>query len=224
MTFINEIATLCEQVGADAKRGRARPEDRARGSARAPIWRRAARSPAARWRATSCSCARSAARRDRPTPLLDGVLAEQRRAPRSGRGAGSTAELGTRRGATRRGLGPHLQAGHRHAAAIERGRAVPLAARRRAPRCACTIRRSPTLPGELARGRRAATIRWRAARGADALVVATEWPEYRQVDPPIAVAAGAPGLVVLDANRFLGATLGSDPRFRARVALGSPRA
>jgi UDPglucose 6-dehydrogenase len=35
-----------------------------------------------------------------------------------------------------------------------------------------------------------------AARGAEALVVATEWPEYRSADVP-------PGIVVIDPNRFI---------------------
>jgi len=52
-----------------------------------------------------------------------------------------------------------------------------------------------------------------AVAGADALVVSTAWPEYR------AVAAGAvkermTGTLVLDVNRFLAATLGAEPGFR----------
>ena len=51
MTFTNEIATICEQVGADAAE-----VERAcapiRASARAPMCGPGRRSPAARWRAT----------------------------------------------------------------------------------------------------------------------------------------------------------------------------
>ena len=48
-----------------------------------------------------------------------------------------------------------------------------------------------------------------AAAGARALVLATAWPTYRNVDVD-RLANVAPQLLVLDANRFLGATLGSD--------------
>jgi len=48
-----------------------------------------------------------------------------------------------------------------------------------------------------------------AASGAAALVVMTEWPDYRKIDG--AAIAGACGLV-LDANRFLAAQLGSNER------------
>jgi UDPglucose 6-dehydrogenase len=46
---------------------------------------------------------------------------------------------------------------------------------------------------------------------ASALVVATPWPEYRQVDAA-SVARRMAGRLVLDANRHLGATLGAEPR------------
>jgi UDPglucose 6-dehydrogenase len=52
-----------------------------------------------------------------------------------------------------------------------------------------------------------------AVEGAEALVVATEWPEYRAI-PAEAVAAAMRGRVVLDAGRFLLGTLGNDLRFR----------
>jgi UDPglucose 6-dehydrogenase len=54
-----------------------------------------------------------------------------------------------------------------------------------------------------------------AAESAAALVVATEWPEYRAVDAD-ALAAAMPAGLVVDANRFLGKTLGNDARFRVR--------
>jgi UDPglucose 6-dehydrogenase len=52
-----------------------------------------------------------------------------------------------------------------------------------------------------------------AATGADALVVATEWPEYRSINPDI-LATAMSGRVVIDGNRFLGNTIGRDARFR----------
>ena len=57
------------------------------------------------------------------------------------------------------------------------------------------------------------------ARGADALVVATEWPVFREVSADEIVAAGVP--IVLDAGRFLAATLGADRRLRY-VTVGIP--
>jgi UDP-N-acetyl-D-mannosaminuronate dehydrogenase len=58
-----------------------------------------------------------------------------------------------------------------------------------------------------------------AARGADAVVVGTEWPLFRDVSADELVAAGVP--IVVDASRFLEATLGGDERLRY-VAVGSP--
>jgi UDPglucose 6-dehydrogenase len=52
-----------------------------------------------------------------------------------------------------------------------------------------------------------------ASAGADALVVATEWPEYRRVAAEALVDRMKQPLVI-DANRFLGNTIGSDARVR----------
>ena len=51
ITFINEVARLCEHTGADAKEVSAGSRAR-RASAPRRIWARAGRLPAARWRAT----------------------------------------------------------------------------------------------------------------------------------------------------------------------------
>jgi len=60
-----------------------------------------------------------------------------------------------------------------------------------------------------------------AVRGAGALVVCTEWPQYRNVSGRD-IAAAAPRLLVLDANRFLSA-LASEPNL-AYVAVGTAAA
>lgn len=73
------------------------------------------------------------------------------------------------------------------------------------------------LPGSLAAVKRCATP-VEAATGAEALVVATEWPEYRRVDVDELAGAMA-GRRVIDANRFLGPALAGDPRFNF-VAVG----
>jgi UDPglucose 6-dehydrogenase len=58
-----------------------------------------------------------------------------------------------------------------------------------------------------------------ALEGAHALVVATEWPQYKDLSAE-AIASTAPGLAILDANRFLG-RLAADTRLRY-VAVGTP--
>ena len=52
-----------------------------------------------------------------------------------------------------------------------------------------------------------------AARGARALVIATEWPDYR-MESVDAIVRAMESPLVLDANRFLASTLGSDSRIR----------
>lgn len=52
-----------------------------------------------------------------------------------------------------------------------------------------------------------------AAAGAAALVVATEWPAYRAVAPD-ALAAAMPAGLIIDANSYLSPTLATDARFR----------
>ena len=58
-----------------------------------------------------------------------------------------------------------------------------------------------------------------AATGADALVVATEWPDYRAIDLDV-LATVMSRRVVIDGNRFLGNTIGRDARFRL-VSVGA---
>jgi len=64
------------------------------------------------------------------------------------------------------------------------------------------------LPSELAEHLHLAEDALSAVDGASALVVATPWPEYRQVDAG-AVAVRMMRRLVLDPNRFLGDTLGT---------------
>ena len=58
-----------------------------------------------------------------------------------------------------------------------------------------------------------------ALKGAQALVISTEWPQYREISAD-AIANTAPGLVILDANRFL-YSLAEDARMKY-VAVGTP--
>ena len=59
-----------------------------------------------------------------------------------------------------------------------------------------------SLPDGLAGRIRRADAPLSALSGAVALVVATEWPEYRKVEPTASL-VGPKGLVIVDANRFL---------------------
>lgn len=76
------------------------------------------------------------------------------------------------------------------------------------------------LPPHLATRMTLAGTAIEAARGADALVVATAWPEFLAVPPErLMSAAGAP--LVIDPNGFLAATLGAAPGMRyIRVGRG----
>lgn len=56
-------------------------------------------------------------------------------------------------------------------------------------------------------------------KGAHALVISTEWPQYKEIASD-AVANAAPGIVILDANRFL-SNFAGDNRLRY-VAVGTP--
>jgi UDPglucose 6-dehydrogenase len=58
-----------------------------------------------------------------------------------------------------------------------------------------------------------------ALKGAQVLVISTEWPQYKEISADT-VAEAAPGIVVLDANRFLSGLAG-DSRVRY-VAVGTP--
>ena len=58
-----------------------------------------------------------------------------------------------------------------------------------------------------------------ALKGAQALVISTEWPQYKEISAD-AIANTAPGLVILDANRFL-CSLAEDARMKY-VAVGTP--
>jgi hypothetical protein len=51
-----------------------------------------------------------------------------------------------------------------------------------------------------------------AVTAASALVVCTPWPGYRQVSA-VDVSSRMTKRLVLDANRFLGGTIGADPSF-----------
>jgi UDPglucose 6-dehydrogenase len=69
------------------------------------------------------------------------------------------------------------------------------------------------LPPELSGVVQVASTPLEAVTGAQALVVSTAWPEYRAVSAADVVSRMR-GTVVIDANGFLAATLGADPALR----------
>ena len=218
VTFINELAALCERTGADAKEVERGLKTERR------IGPHAYLSPGGAFAGGTLArdvtfLRQLGSQTGRPTPLMDGVLASNT-AHRMWAQRRLESELGDLAGAQDRRVGSHLQAGHRHASPVRADRTVPVAASVRAPRCTSTtrLRRRCLTTSRVTRHDDPLA----AAAGARALVVATGWPAYREVDVD-RLAAVAPQLLVLDANRFLGPILANDPRFRL-VAVGQPQA
>ncbi len=209
VSFINEIAAVCEQMGADAREVERGLRSEARIGPRAYLGPGAAFAGGtlARDVATLRALGRQVGR---ATPLMDGVAASNRE----------------HEGWARRCLAEHLGA--------LTGRTVAVWGLTYKPGTS-TLRRSPAvdlcrwllaegarvrahdpaaepLPAELAAVTRV-TSAVDTATGADALVVATTWPEYRSVSPDD-VAGALGGHLIVDANAFLARTLGADSRFR----------
>jgi UDPglucose 6-dehydrogenase len=215
VTFINELAALCEAIGADAKE----VERALRTDVR--IGRRAYLAPGGAFAGGTLA-------RDlmflkelgevasRPTPLMDGALASNT-AHRSWARRRLTSEIGDLTGVKVAVWGLTYKPGTdttRRSAALEL--------------CAWLVKngadvhvhdpQAAHLPETLPVTRHSDPLD--AADRARALVVGTDWPLYRDIDSD-RLAAIAPGLLVLDANRFLQATLGRDFRFRV-IAVGQP--
>ena len=209
VTFINELATLCEVWGADAKEvERGLKSERRIGPS-------AYLSPGAAF--AGGTLARDvmalktlAARAGRKTPLLDGVEASNRE-HRHWTERRLVSELGSLAGKKIAIWGLTYKAG---TDTLRRSMSVEL--------CRWLIDQGATvsvhdpeaqaLPSDLGSAARFDSA-IDAAQSASALVIATEWPEYRAVDAD-ALAAAMPSGVVIDANRFLGSILGTDSRFR----------
>lgn len=217
VTFINEIAGLCEEVGANARqveRG-LRTEQR--------IGPRAYLSPGAAFAggtlARDVETLRALGdRTGRETPLCDGISASNR----------SHAGWAARR--VHRLLGD--LSGQRIAVwgltykpgtdTLRRSSSVDL--------CAALVEAGAdvhahdpaagALPDPLATRVTRHGDPLAAARGAAALVVATEWPAYRDV-PADLLAAAMPAGRVIDANMFMGPILGNDKRFHL-LTVGQP--
>jgi len=218
VAFINELAALCERAGADAKEvERGLRTDRRIGP-------RAYLSPGGAFAGGTLARDVSFVRElgtltGLTTPLMDGVL-ESNRAHRSWVRRRLESELGVLAGSRVALWGLTYKPG---TDTLRRSPAVELS-RWLAAQGADLHVHDPavrTLPADLTSiTRHSEPIA--AAAGARALVVSTEWPIYREIDVD-RLAALAPGLVVLDANRFLAPLFDHDPRFRF-IAVGQPQA
>jgi UDPglucose 6-dehydrogenase len=218
VTFINEVAALCEVTGADAKeveRG-LKSEPRIGPGAYLAPGGAIAGGTLARDVMFLRALGESA---ERPTPLLDGLVASNTAHRQWARRRLAT-ELGALAGATVAVWGLTYKPG---TDTLRRSGAVELCRWLLHERAHVRVHDPAvrSLPAELAGVVRCPNP-LEAASGASALVVATEWPEYRQVAAD-ALAGVMPRGLVLDANRFLGTTLGQDRRFRL-VAVGQPHA
>jgi UDPglucose 6-dehydrogenase len=218
VTFINELAVLCEETGADAKEvERGLKSERRIGPA-------AYLSPGAAFAggtlARDVVFLRDLGRQlSRETPMMDGI-ARSNAAHRAWAARRLVEELGTVAGKRVAVWGLTYKPG---TDTLRRSAAIEL--------CEWLLREGAQvivhdpaagdLPAALAAIERAPSA-IDAAHGADALVIATEWPDYRKVAAAAVIAAVRNPLVV-DANRFLGNTLGSDARIRL-VSVGQPRA
>ena len=210
VVFINEIAAACEATGADAKEVERGLKSEAR------IGPGAYLGPGAAF--AGGTLARDVAfllgigeRLGFATPLLAGV----KQSNDVHRGVGPPPARRAARPARRqdhRRPGPHLQGRTPiRSGARSRWRSVA-GASSRGRSCARTIRRSarrrPELPEPLMLVRHVDD----AIRGADAIVVATEWPAFRALTRRRASPSGRRGPLVLDANRFLAGGLAADAR------------
>jgi UDPglucose 6-dehydrogenase len=223
VVFINELAAACEATGADAKEVERGLKTESR------IGPGAYLGPGAAF--AGGTLARDVAfllgmgeRLGFATPLLAGV--KQSNDVHRGWARRRLAELlGPLRGKTIAVLGltykPNTDTLRRSESvalcrwAVEQGAIVRAHDPSIDPSIAPSIReKAPELPGPLIL---CGTV-GEAIRGADAIVVATEWPAFRALTADL-VAADAPRAVVLDANRFLAAGLAQDARIRY-VAVG----
>ena len=216
VTFINELAALCERTGADAKeveRG-LRTERR--------IGPHAYLSPGGAFAggtlARDVTFLRGLGSQvGRPTPLLDGVLASNA-AHRMWAQRRLESDLGRLAGAKIAVWGLTYKPG---TDTLRRSDAIDLCRWLVSQGASVHVHdpAAPAVPDDVAVTRHDDPLA--AAAGARALVLATGWPAYREVDID-RLATVAPRLLVLDANQFLGEILANDVRFRF-VAVGQPQ-
>ena len=210
VVFINEIAAACEATGADAKEVERGLKSEAR------IGPGAYLGPGAAF--AGGTLARDIAfllgmggRLGFETPLLAGVK-QSNDGHRLWARRRLAAVLGELRGKTVAILGLTYKP---NTDTLRRSESVALC-RWLSQQGAAVRAHDPAIPGRSADLPDAITLcasAEEAIRGANAIVVATEWPVFRELTADKIVAL-APGAAVLDANRFLAGALAGDARVR----------
>jgi UDPglucose 6-dehydrogenase len=210
VTFANEVAVLCERVGADAKEVERGLKTESR------IGPKAYLSPGASFAGGTLArdvvfLAGVGANHDCPTYLLSAVKASND-AHKSWALRALRGTVGILRGTAVAVWGLTYKPGTdtlRRSGSVELCRCLAgEGARVRAHDPAVK-----TLPAEESRFIALCPSPQAALSGAAALVVATEWPEYLSVEAS-SVLEAMHSPVVVDANRFLAGTLGTDSRIR----------
>ncbi len=201
ITFTNEIARLCEQVGADAAEVERGLRSEARIGAKAYVKPGGAFSGGTLARDVAFLGA-LADSRDVPIPVLSAVPVSNG-AHKLWAFHRATELLGTLHGVTIAVLGLTYKP---NTDTLRRSSAVELC--REFSRAGAHVQAYDplvkALPDEL-RDMIDLKSSWRdAVTGAQAVVVATEWAEFREIDP----AAFAPDTLILDANRWLAGAAG----------------
>jgi UDPglucose 6-dehydrogenase len=217
ITFINELAVLCEGVGADAKEVERGLKSEVR------IGPKAYLSPGGSFAGGTLArdisfLMRMGADRSISTPLLSSVRVSNE--VHKGWADRKLVELlGAFQGKKIAVWGLAYKAG---TDTLRRSSSVELCLRLAAQGVAVQVHDPvvQVLPEDLAAAVTLHKTAEGALVGAHALVVATEWPDYRVIDSDAVVALMEQANVV-DANRFLAATLGRDARVRY-AAVGKP--
>jgi len=210
VTFINEIATLCEQVGADAKEVERGLKSEARIGPKAYLGPGGAFAGGTLARDIAF-LSRIGTEHHLPTHLIAAVRAsndEHKNWPRRK----LQSLLGDLRGKRVAVWGLTYKPG---TDTLRRSSAVELCEwlAQQGARVRAHDPAVKTLPAELSAKINFHSTPLSALEGASALVVATEWPDYQSLSADAVVAAMSAPLVV-DANRFLFKTLGNDSRIR----------
>ena len=215
VTFINEIATLCEQVGADAKQVERGLKSEAR------IGPEAYLSPGGAFAGGTLArdiafLTQLSAQHNQQTPLLSNVLVSNDAHKQWVRHKLQSL-LGDLKGQSVALWGLTYKPG---TDTLRRSSAVEL--------CRWLVEQGThvqahdpvvkALPADLAVNITLCATGLAALSAAGALVVATEWPEYQTITADMVVCTGNKPVIV-DPNRFLVRTLGNDPRLKY-VAVG----
>jgi UDPglucose 6-dehydrogenase len=218
VAFANEVGALCEVTGADAKEVERGLKSESR------IGRRAYLAPGAAFAGGTLArdlqfLAEQGVRHHRPTLLLSAVR-DSNEGHRLWAERRLQLELGELRGRTIAVWGLTYKPG---TDTLRRSSSVTLC--RRLSEAGARVRAHDpavhALPADLQSCIELVSSPLDAVAGASALVVATEWPDYRAVAVEAVVRAMAEPCVV-DAGRFLAASLGADSRVRyATVGRGA---